>query len=167
MAAAYHAGASDLPFAMLRGYIGTDLPGVNPAIRSVTCPFTGEQLAAVPAIRPDVSIVHAQRADREGNILVEGIVGVQKEAVLAASRSLVTVEEVVDDLRPGGPNAVILPAWAIDAIAVTPGGASPSYTHGYSHRDNAAYQAWDDVSRQRESFLSWLDDMILAREPTT
>lgn len=161
MAAAYHAGAAGLPFATLRGYLGTDLPGANPSIRSVTCPFTGEVLAAVPAIRPDVTVVHAQRADREGNVLVEGIVGVQKEAVLAATRAVVTVEEVVDDLRPGGPNAVVLPSWTIDAVAVVPDGAAPSYTHGYSRRDNAAYLAWDGISRERASFLAWLDDAVL------
>lgn len=156
MAAAYQAGAAGLPFAMLRGYVGTDLPRVNPAIREIVCPFTGEALAAVPALRPDVAIVHAQRADRAGNVLIEGIVGVQKEAILAAARSLVTVEEVVDDLRPGGPNAVVLPAWAIDAIAVTPRGAEPSYAHGYYRRDNSSYRAWDGIARDRDTFLGWL-----------
>lgn len=161
LAAAYHAGASGLPFAVLRGYVGTDLPTVNPRIRSVTCPFTGEELAAVPAVRPDVTVVHAQRADREGNVLLEGIVGVQKEAVLAATRSVVTVEEVVDDLAPGGPNAVVLPSWVVDAVAVAPGGAAPSYAHGYSTRDNAAYLAWDEVSRDRDTFRAWLDEHVL------
>ncbi len=97
MANAYEAGAAGLPLAVLRGYIGVDLPKVNPRIKFITCPFTGEQLAAVPSHRPDVTIVHAQRADREGNVMIDGIVGVQKEAVLAAKRSIVTVEEIVDD----------------------------------------------------------------------
>ncbi len=162
MAAAYHAGAAGLPFATLRAYVGSDLTAVNPAIRSVTCPFTGEELAAVPALRPDVTIIHAQRADRAGNVLVEGIVGVQKEAVLAARRSVVTVEEIVDDLAVTSPNAVVLPAWTIDAVVLAPGGAHPSYTHGYSTRDNAAYVAWDAVSRDRDAFTAWLEEHVLA-----
>src|SRR5882724_9716000 len=127
MANAYEAGAANLPFAVFRGYKGVDLPKVNPAIRSVTCPYTGEVLATVPAIRPDVAIIHAQRADRAGNVMIEGIVGVQKEAVLAAKRSIVTVEEIVDDFGPRSPNAVILPAWTVSAIVPVPGGAYPSY----------------------------------------
>ena len=114
MANAYEAGAANLPFAVFRGYKGVDLPKVNPNIRSVTCPYTGEVLATVPAIRPDVAIIHALRADRAGNVLLEGIVGVQKEAVLAAKRSIVTVEEIVEDFGPRSPNAVILPAWTVD-----------------------------------------------------
>src|SRR5882724_11676963 len=117
MANAYEAGAAGLPCAIFRGYIGVDLPKVNPRIRHVTCPFTGEQLAAVPAHRPDVAIVHALKADRAGNVLLEGIVGVQKEAVLASRRSIVTVEEIVDDFGPRSFNAVILPGWTVDAIA--------------------------------------------------
>ena len=162
MAAAYAAGAAGLPFAMLRGYLGSDLPRVNPNIRSVTCPFTGERLAAVPAIRPDVTIVHAQRADRAGNVLVEGIVGVQKEAVLAAARAVVTVEEIVDDLRTTSPNAVVLPHWTISAVVEAPGGARPSYAHGYYARDNAFYVTWDAISRDRETFLAWMREHVLA-----
>ena len=161
MANAFAAGASNLPFAVLRGYAGSDLREVNPNIREVDCPFTGETLAAVPALRPDVSVVHAQRADRDGNVLVEGIVGVQKEAVLAAARSVVTVEEVVDDLAAPSPNSVVLPAWAIDKVAVAPGGASPSYTHGYYDRDNAFYVKWDAIARDRDTFRSWLDEHVL------
>lgn len=161
MAAAYHAGASGLPFATLRAYTGTALPTVNPMIRAITCPFTGEELAAIPSIRPDVSIVHAQRADRSGNVLIEGIVGVQKEAVLAAKRSVVTVEEITDDLGASSPNSVILPSWAITAVVHAPGGARPSYTHGYYPRDNAAYIAWDEISRERDTFQRWLDEEVL------
>ena len=113
MANAYEAGAAGLPFAVFRGYKGVDLPKVNPNIKRVTCPFTGEVLAAVPALRPDVAVIHALRADRDGNVLLEGIVGVQKEAVLAAKRSVVTVEEIVDDLGAAQPNAVILPPWTV------------------------------------------------------
>src|SRR5258708_3441969 len=98
MAGRYQAGASGLPFSVLRGYVGSDLPRHNANIRSITCPFTGEKLAATPAINPDVTVVHAQKADRAGNVLIAGIVGVQKEAVLAAKVAIVTVEEIVHDL---------------------------------------------------------------------
>jgi glutaconate CoA-transferase subunit A len=156
MAHAYAAGAANMPAAFFRGYVGSDLAAVNPNIRFVDCPFTGERLAAVPALRPDVTIVHAQKADRDGNVLLEGIVGVQKEAVLAAKRSLVTVEEVVDALPRGNLNAVVLPSWTITAIAIAPGGARPSYTHGYYDRDNAFYTEWDAISRDRERFQAWM-----------
>jgi glutaconate CoA-transferase subunit A len=165
MANAYAAGASRLPFAAFRGYKGVDLAKVNPSIRSVTCPFTGEVLAAVPPIRPDVAIVHAQRADRAGNVLLDGIVGVQKEAVLAAARSIVTVEEIVDELKAPGYNAVILPAWTVTAIAVVPGGAYPSYAQGYYKRANAFYKAWDAIARDRESFSAWMRTHVLEAGP--
>jgi glutaconate CoA-transferase subunit A len=164
MAHAYEAGAAHIPFAVLRGQPG-GLAAVNPNIRTVTCPFTSEVLTAVPALRPDVGIIHAQRADREGNVLVEGIVGVQKEAILSARRSVVTVEEVVDSLRGGHPNACILPHWTVNAIAVVPGGASPSYTHGYYTRDNAFYSAWDRISRTRETFAAWIDEHVMRQGP--
>src|SRR6516164_3907253 len=131
MANAYEAGAAGLPCAIFRGYIGVDLPKVNPNIKRITCPFTGEALAAIPSIRPDVTVIHAQKADRAGNVFMEGIVGVQKHAVLAAKRSLVTVEEVVDEFSPRTLNATILPAWTVSAIVEIPGGAHPSYAHGY------------------------------------
>ena len=158
MAAAYAGGAANLPFGVLRGYDGTDLPA-RTRVGRVTCPFTGEVLAAVPAHRPDVGIVHAQQADREGNVQLWGIAGVQKETVLASARSIVTVEEVVEELvpRPGG---IVLPAWVIDAVAVAPGGARPSYAHGYYDRDNEFYVAWDAISRGRDSFTAWLDEHV-------
>lgn len=162
MANAYWAGAAGLPFAPLQGYVGSDLPNVNPNIAQVTCPFTGEVLAAVPAHRPDVAVVHAQRADRDGNVLFEGIVGVQKEAVLAAARSVVTVEEVVDDLRAPSYNSTVLPGWTLDAVAEAPGGARPSYAHGYYDRDNAFYKSWDGISRDRDRFGAWLEEHVLA-----
>ncbi|WP_085033595.1 CoA transferase subunit A [Ensifer aridi] len=165
MANAYEAGAANLPFATLRGYIGADLPKVNANIRSVTCPFTGEVLAAVPAIRPDVTIIHAQRADRKGNVLIEGIVGVQKEAVLAAKRSIVTVEEIVDELAPPSPNSVVLPSWAVTAVAHVPGGAFPSYAHGHYPRNNAFYIRWDEISRDRETFAAWIRENVLDATP--
>jgi glutaconate CoA-transferase, subunit A len=156
----YVAGASGLPFAVLRAYAGTGLAGHSATIASVECPFTGEVLAAVPAIRPDVTIIHAQQADRAGNVALWGISGVQKEAVLAADRSLVTVEEIVDELavERGG---VVLPAWVIDAVAEVPGGSWPSYALGYSERDNAFYEAWDGLSRDREAFSAWLEANVL------
>jgi glutaconate CoA-transferase subunit A len=165
MACAYEAGAAGLPFAVLRGYRGAQLPEVNPNIRSITCPFTAEVLAAVPSIRADVAIIHAQKADAEGNVLIEGIVGVQKEAVLGAKRSVVTVEEVVESFGPLSPNAVILPRWVVTALAIVPGGAHPSYAHGYYKRDNAFYQAWDAIARDRDSFSAWMQANVLSSGP--
>jgi glutaconate CoA-transferase, subunit A len=162
MANAYAAGAAGLPCAIFRGYQGSDLVGINPHIQFITCPFTGEQLAAVPSIRPDLTIIHAQRADRIGNVLVEGIIGVQKEAALAAKRVIVTVEEIVDDLRVPSPNSTVLPHWTIHAIVEAPGGARPSYAHGYYRRDNAFYTAWDAIARNRETFLNWMQEHVLA-----
>jgi glutaconate CoA-transferase, subunit A len=156
MAAAYTAGASRLPFGLLRGYVGTDLPRANDGIRSVTCPYTGEVLATVPALRPDVTILHAQRADATGNVLLRGIVGAQKEAALAADVLLVTVEEIVADLE-APMNAIVLPHWVVTAVACVPGGAWPSYAQGHYARDNAFYQAWDDVARDRDSFARWIE----------
>jgi glutaconate CoA-transferase subunit A len=159
MAAAYAAGAANLPFGVLRGYRGGDLPE-RTRVASITCPFTGEELAAVPAQRPDVGIVHAQRADREGNVQLWGILGVQKETVLASARSIVTVEEVVDELEPR-PGAIVLPKWVVDAVAVAPGGAHPSYAHGYYDRDNDFYVAWDAISRDRDVFRAWMQRHVL------
>jgi len=161
MANAYAAGAAGLPCALFRGYQGVDLPSVNPNIRFLACPFTGESLACVPALRPDVAVIHAQKADRQGNVLVEGIIGVQKEAVLAARRSLVTVEEVVDDFGPRTPNAVILPSWVVTAVVLAPGGARPSYAHGYYLRDNSFYVAWDEIAKDRGRFQAWIERHIL------
>ena len=162
MAAAYAAGAANLPFAVLRGYYGTDL-AERTTVRPIECPFTGEQLAAVPSLRPDVGIIHAQQADRAGNVQLWGISGVQKEAVLAAKRSIVTVEEIVPslELRPGG---VVLPSWAVTAVSLAPGGAHPSYAHGYYERDNDFYVAWDEISRDRERFADWMRRHVLETE---
>ncbi len=165
MANAYEAGAAGLPCAIFRGYIGADLAKVNPNIKHITCPFTGESLAAIPAHRPDVAVIHALRADREGNVLLEGIVGVQKEAVLSAKRSIVTVEEVVDDFGPRSLNAVILPSWTLGAVVQVPGGAYPSYAQGYYKRDNAFYKAWDPIARERDSFLAWMKANVLDKGP--
>lgn len=157
----YVAGASALPFAILRGYAGTDLVPRSSTVATIECPFTGEKLAAVQALRPDVAVVHAQQADREGNVQLWGITGVQKEAVLASARSLVTVEEVVDELLPR-PGAVVIPSWVVTAVAPAPGGARPSYSSGYYDRDNDFYQAWDAISRERETFLEWMRQEVLA-----
>ncbi|MET8142422.1 CoA transferase subunit A [Sphaerisporangium sp. NPDC005288] len=164
MANRYVAGASGLPFAVLRGYRGTDLAGRTDTVATVTCPFTGEELAAVAALNPDVTVIHAQQADREGNVQLWGLTGVQKEAALAARRVLVTVEEIVEELRPR-PGAVVLPGWAITAVAPAPGGAHPSYAAGYSVRDNGFYQAWDPISRDRERFATWLRENITHDAP--
>ena len=160
MAAAYCAGAARLPFGVLRGYIDTDLTAVNPAIRSVRCPYTGEELATVPAINPDVTILHAQRADRKGNVAIHGIVGAQREAALAASALVATVEEIVDELPPAM-NGVLLPHWIVSAVVHCPGGAYPSYAHGCYARDNAFYQQWDTISRDRSMFMDWMERHVL------
>jgi glutaconate CoA-transferase, subunit A len=159
MAAAYAAGASNLPFAVLRGYRGGDLPA-RTRVAEIVCPFTGEALAAVPAHRPDVGIVHAQRADRAGNVQLWGILGVQKETVLASRVAIVTVEEVVDELTPL-PGAIVLPSWVVTAVSVAPGGAHPSYAHGYYDRDNAFYLSWDAISRDRDTFQGWMKRHVL------
>jgi glutaconate CoA-transferase subunit A len=158
MANRYAAGASDLPFAVMRGYAGTDLMA-RTDVAEIVCPFTGERLAAVPALRPDVAIVHAQEADRAGNVQLWGIAGVQKEAVLAARRSLVTVERIVDHLE-SRPGAVTIPGWVIDAVAEAPGGSRPSYSLGLTERDNGFYRAWDGISRDREAFRAWMDQHV-------
>ncbi|MGH8239361.1 MAG: CoA transferase subunit A [Steroidobacteraceae bacterium] len=160
MASAYVAGAANLPFSVMRGYVGSDLPKYNPRIRSITCPFTGECLAATPSIRPDVTILHAQKADRLGNVLLWGIVGVQKEAALAAKRVIVTVEEIVDELA-AWPNACVLPTWAVSAVCLVPQGAWPSYALGYYERDNRFYTAWDEIARERDTFLNWMRRHVL------
>jgi glutaconate CoA-transferase subunit A len=160
LANAYVAGAANLPFAVLRGYTGSDFSKVNPQIRTITCPFTGEVLAATPAVRPDVTVIHAQKADWKGNVLLWGILGVQKEAVLAASRSIVTVEERVRSLD-AAPNACILPSWVVRAVCEVPRGATPSYAHGYYERDNVFYRKWDQISRDRDVFGSWIERHIL------
>jgi glutaconate CoA-transferase, subunit A len=163
MANRYAAGASDMPCAVMRGYVGTDLMA-RTRVAPVTCPFTGEQLVAVPALRPDVAIVHAQEADRDGNVQLWGIPGVQKEVVLAAQRSLVTVERIVDqlELRPGG---IVIPEWVITAVAEAPGGSRPSYSLGITERDNDFYKFWDKLSRDRDEFRTWMDEHVMAGAP--
>lgn len=160
MAAAFCAGAARLPFGMLRGYVGTDLPAHNPNIRRVECPFSGEMLAAVPALNPDVTILHAQRADRAGNVAIDGIVGAAREAALAAKALIVTVEEIVDALPPAM-NGIVLPHWVVGAVVPCRGGAYPSYAHGHYARDNAFYRQWDAIARERDGFLAWMERHVL------
>ncbi len=162
MANAFVAGAEGLSLAIFKGYLGDDLGKLSPAVKEINCPFSGNKLAAVPAINPDVGIIHAQKADLNGNVLIEGIVGVQKEVVLSSDCSIVTVEEIVNNLETHV-NAVVIPGWAIDYIAKVPFGAQPSYTFGYYKRDNQFYTAWDKISRDRETFLSWSKENIVNR----
>ena len=159
MANRYVAGASGVPFAVLRGYRGTGLAARALNVSEIACPFTGEILTAVAALTPDVTVIHAQRADPAGNVQFWGITGIQKEAVLAARRSVVTVEEIVPSLDPR-PGAVVLPAWTVGYVALAPGGAHPSYALGYSSRDNDFYVAWDAISRDREVFAKWLRENV-------
>jgi glutaconate CoA-transferase, subunit A len=166
MANAYVAGASRLPFGILRGYAGTDLVAHNDCVAFIECPFTGERLTAVRAINPDVAVIHAQQADRQGNVMLWGLSGVQKEAVLAAERSIVTVEELVDELEPR-PHSVILPSWVITAVCVVPGGSAPSYAAGYSVRDNDFYAEWDDIARDRDRFTEWMREHVVEAEVST
>jgi glutaconate CoA-transferase subunit A len=159
MAARYVAAASGLPFGTLRGYVGSDLLERTANVATVTCPFTGEELTAVRALDLDVAVIHAQQVDRHGNVGLWGLTGVQKEAVLAADRSIVTVEERVTafDSRV----TTVLPAWVLSAVAVVPHGSHPSYTQGYSNRDNAFYAAWDAISRDRDRFAAWMRRHVL------
>jgi glutaconate CoA-transferase, subunit A len=166
MANRYAAGAADMPCAVMRGYVGTDLID-HTTVAHITCPFTGERLVAVPALRPHVTIAHAQEADRDGNVQLWGIPGVQKEAILAAKRSLVTVERIVDELerKPGG---IVIPAWVINAVSEAPGGSLPSYSLGMTDRDNDFYKFWDKLSRDRAQFTEWMNENVLGKEvPTT
>jgi glutaconate CoA-transferase subunit A len=159
MANRYAASAAKLPFAVMRGYVGTDLIE-RTRVEEIECPFTGEKLVAVPALDLDVAIVHAQEADRAGNVQLWGIPGVQKEAVLGAKRSLVTVERIVDELEPR-PGGVIIPAWTVDAVAEAPGGSRPSYSLGLTVRDNDFYKFWDGLSRDRDAFREWMAENVI------
>jgi glutaconate CoA-transferase, subunit A len=161
MANRYVAGASGLPFAVLRGYAGTGLAEQTETIKPITCPFTGETLMAVKALNPDVAIIHAQRADRDGNVQLWGITGVQKEAVLSSERSVVTVEEIVGSLEPK-PGAIVLPAWTVSYVARVPNGSHPSYAAGYTQRDNGYYVAWDAIARDRGTFGRWLEQHVFS-----
>jgi glutaconate CoA-transferase subunit A len=162
MVARYAAGASRLPFFPLRSYDGSDLEAANPLIRRVASPYDGEEIAVVPPLTPDVTIVHAQRADAEGNVQAWGIVGVQREAALAAKRVIAVVEELVDtSLIRDDPDRTLLPGTVVDAVCVEPFGAHPSFAQGYYDRDNAFYRDWDPISRDPERLAAWLDEWVL------
>ena len=161
MVARLSAGASRLPFWTMRNYMGTDLPAVNPAIRTVTCPYTGEVLATVPALNPDVTIVHAQRADQQGNTQIWGLLGVQKEAAFASRRVIVVVEELVEEsVIRADPNRTVIPGLIVDAVVVEPWGAHPSYAQGYYDRDNDFYIAWEPISRDAAALGRYLDEFV-------
>lgn len=162
----YLAGAQRLPFYPLRSYFGSDLPGVNPDLRRVESPYPGpdgeaESIYVVPAINPDVTIVHAQRADRWGNVQMWGLTGIQAEAVFSATHSIVTVEEIVDDdIVRSDPNRTIIPSHAVSAVVPVPMGAHPSFTQGFYDRDNAFYREWSAISADRERLMNWLDQWV-------
>jgi glutaconate CoA-transferase subunit A len=161
MVARFCAGSAKLPFWPLRDYMGTDLPVANPRIRTVTCPYTGERLATVPALNPDVTIVHAQRADASGNAQIWGLLGVQKEAAFASARVIVVVEELVDEaIIRADPNRTLIPGMIVDAVVVEPWGAHPSYAQGFYDRDNDFYVAWEDVSRDPAKLKAYLDEYV-------
>ncbi len=155
------AGAARLPFWPMRNYMGTDLPAANPRIATVECPYTGERLATVPALNPDVTIVHAQRADAQGNTQIWGLLGVQKEAAFASGRVIVVVEELVDEqVIRADPNRTLIPGLAVDAVVVEPWGAHPSYAQGYYDRDNEFYVQWEAISRDAAALGRYLDDFV-------
>ena len=161
MVARLSAGSARLPFWPLRNYQGTDLPSVNPRIRSVTCPYTGEELATVPALNPDVTIVHVQRADAHGDAQVWGLLGTQKEAAFAAKRVVVIAEELVDEsVIRADPNRTVIPGMIVNAVVVEPWGAHPSYAQGYYDRDNDFYVDWEDISRDPAKLATWLDEWV-------
>jgi glutaconate CoA-transferase, subunit A len=161
MVARLCAGAANLPFWPLRDYRGSDLPAVNPLIRSVTCPYTGQELATVPALNPDVTIVHAQRSDADGNAQIWGLYGVQKEAAFAAKRVILVVEEIVDGaVVRADPNRTAIPGFLVDAVVHEPWGAHPSYAQGYYDRDNDFYVAWDEVSRDEARLAEWMERFV-------
>jgi len=161
MVARFCAGSARLPFWPMRDYAGTDIPSANPRIRTVTCPYTGEQLATVPALNPDVTIVHAQRADANGNAQIWGLLGVQKEAAFASERVIVVVEELVDEAAiRADPNRTLIPGMIVDAVVVEPWGAHPSYAQGFYDRDNDFYVAWENISRDPAKLRSYLDEFV-------
>ncbi len=161
MVARYTAGASDLPFFPLRSYADSDMPKANPLIRPIASPYGDETVYAVPPLKPDVTIVHAQRASAAGDTQVWGLVGCQKEAAFAASRVIVVVEELVDEsIIRADPNRTLIPGLIVDAVVVEPWGAHPSYAQGHYDRDNAFYLAWDAISRDAELLEAWLDEWV-------
>ncbi|HSE41192.1 MAG TPA: CoA-transferase [Acidobacteriota bacterium] len=157
----FTAGASKLPFFPLRNYMGSDLPQVNHNIRKVQCPYTGESLATVPALNPDVTILHAQRADHEGNTQIWGLLGVQKEAAFAANNVIVVVEEIVDEkVIRNDPNRTLIPGFIVSAVVHEPWGCHPSFAQGYYDRDNEFYLNWRNISKDVSKFNSYVEEWI-------
>lgn len=161
MAVAYQAGAAGLPCGLMRRGAATDLARVSEArVRAMACPFSDVSLTAIAAINPDVTILHAQQVDASGNVLIKGILGAAKEAAMAARSLIITVEEQVERLE-ADVNSIVLPSWVVTAVSVVPGGAYPSYAHGYYPRDNQFYQSWDVISRDRRRFDGWMRRHVL------
>jgi len=161
MVARLTAGAAKLPFYPLRDYMGSDLPRVNPLIKTVVCPFTGEELAAVPALNPHVAIIHAQRADENGNAQIWGLLGVQKEAAFASKHVIVVVEEIVSEsVIRSDPNRTLIPGLIVDAVVHEPFGCHPSYAQGFYDRDNDFYVSWREISQNEQQFNSYLNEWV-------
>ncbi len=161
MVCRYTAGAMNLPFFPLRSYFETDMPAANPLIRQVRSPYGDEVVYAVPPLRPDVTIIHAQRASAAGDTQVWGLLGCQKEAAFAADRVIVVVEELVDEeVVRADPNRTVIPGLIVDAVVVEPFGAHPSYSQGHYDRDNRFYLDWDPISRDAEALSGWLDEWV-------
>jgi len=163
MIARYAAGAAKLPFYPIRSYDGSDLAAVNPSIRAVTDPYSGDVIHVVPPLNPDVSIIHAQRADRRGNVQAWGILGIQQDVAFAGRRVIVTVEEIVDDeVIRADPNRTIIPSQIVDAVVECPFGSHPAPVQGYYDRDDAFFRAWSDRARTEGAVTSWLETHVWA-----
>ncbi len=161
MVGRYLAGASHLPFFPLRSYLGSDMPRVNERIKMVDDPYGDGVVAVVPPLHPDVAIIHAQRADRQGNTHLWGLLGVQKEVAFAAHKVIVVVEEIVDEsVIRADPNRTLIPGLIVDAVVHVPYGAHPSYVQGYYDRDNEFYLLWDEISRDPERVAAWLEEWV-------
>lgn len=165
MVGRYTAGAARLPFYPLRSYYGADLAQANPKIQFIDDPYGSGLIAVVPALNPDVAIIHAQRCDEQGNTQLWGLVGMQKEAAFSAKHVIVVVEEIVsEEIIRSDPNRTLIPHMVVDAIVHQPKGAHPSYVQGYYDRDNQFYLAWDQISRQEEDVLAWLEEWVYGLE---
>ena len=161
MVARLTAGAARLPFYPLRNYMGSDLPRVNPLIKTIACPFTGEELAAVPALNPDTAIIHAQRADENGNAQIWGLIGVQKEAAFASRHTIVVAEEIVSEsVIRSDPNRTLIPGMIVSAVVHEPFGCHPSFAQGFYDRDNDFYVRWREISQNEALFNRYLEEWV-------
>ncbi len=155
------AGATGLPFMPMNPTAAGDLERANPSYRTVIDPYSGREVVVVPALNPDVAIVHVQRADAEGNAHIWGIIGEQKEAAFASRNVILTAEEIVDEaVIRSDPNRTLIPGFIVDAVCHVPYASHPSYTQGYYDRDNAFYLAWDEISKTPEAVRSYLDEWV-------